>query len=174
MTRATAYRIRNLPHRARGWKAELCRAFGLGMVGELSIKVIHADGTEDDYGVVSRRVVTTAGANFVVDAFQNLAELENFNWHASGTNNTAEATSDTALGTEVASRASGTQSEPASNQYRSVGTITYAAGFTIVEHGLFSANAAGTLWDRSVFGGIAVVATDQIQFTYTLTVNAGG
>ena len=36
------------------------------------------------------------------------------------------------------------------------------------------ARSGGTLMDRSVFTGIAVIATDQIEFTYALTITAGG
>jgi hypothetical protein len=147
---------------------------GIQFASELSIKHIRADGTERDYGVVSRRLVTNAGVAFLVDAFQNLVEIENMNFHGSGTGSVAENVADTTLGTEVASRATGTQSEPASNQYRTVGTIAYSGTFAITEHGIFSASSAGTLWDRSVFSAINVVSGDSIQFTYTLTVNSGG
>ena len=93
----------------------------------------------------------------------------------SGTGVVAEAVGDTALGTEVETRETGTQSEPAAAQYRTVATHTYAATFAITEHGVFSQLAVGgTLWDRSVFAAINVVNTDSIQFTYTLTSNSGG
>ncbi len=147
---------------------------GIYFASELSVKHIRADGTEKDYGVVSRRVVTNAGVAFLVDAFQNLVEIELMNFHASGTGVVAENVTDTALGTEVATRTTGTQSEPASNQYRTVGTISYSGSFAITEHGIFSASSVGTLWDRSVFAAVNVVSGDSIQFTYTLTVNAGG
>jgi hypothetical protein len=109
----------------------------------------------------------------LIDALQNLTEPENFKYHASGTDNTAENQTDTALGTEVEStRATGSQTENGSGTYRSVGTITYTATRTIVEHGLFSALTVGTLLDRTVFAGIGVVNTDQIEFTFDLTIAA--
>jgi hypothetical protein len=55
--------------------------------------------------------------------------------------------------------------------------ITYdGTGGAITEHGLFSQTRAGggTLMDRSKFAAINVVATDSIQFTYELTLTAGG
>jgi hypothetical protein len=168
------FALRNLRHRLRGLKAEVYTALGIGVCSELRAKVMRADGTLEDLGVLSRRVVTDAGVAYLVDAFQGTTEPENFNYHASGTNSTAEAAGDTALGTEVATRQSGTQSEPAVNQYRTVATIPYTATLAITEHGIFSANAAGTLWDRSVFAAINVDNGDSIQFTYTLTVNSGG
>jgi hypothetical protein len=129
----------------------------------------------DDLGVVSRKVVTTAGVNYLAASFTGTGEPENFNFHASGTGNTAEAVGDTALVTEVESaRVAGTQSNPSANIYRTVATIPYTGTRAIVEHGVFSASTTGTLWDRSVFSVINVVNGDSIQFTYNLTITAGG
>lgn len=173
--KAFLFQIKNLRHRARGWREEMMAVAGLGFNCELSATLVKADGSRVKLGVLSRRLVTNAGVAAVVDAFQNLFELELFNFHDSGTGNTAEAVGDTALVTPAGpARVTGTQSEPAANQYRSQATITYTTTQTIVEHGLFSASSGGTLWDRSVFAGIAVNNGDSIQFTYTLTVNAGG
>lgn len=174
MSPRTRFWLRNLHHRARGWKQELLALAKIGPVATLELTVRRADGTVEELGLVSRRVVTNAGVGFIVDAFQNLVELENMNFHASGTGTNAEAAGDTALQTEVESRATGTQSEPASNQYRTVGTVTYTAIRAITEHGLFSASSAGTLFDRSVFSAVNVLSGDSIQFTYTVTFNSGG
>ena len=142
---------------------------------KLFAKHIKANGEVIDIGLISERVVTTVGVNALVDAFQNLFVLNNFRYHGSGTGTTAEAVGDTALVTEVATRATGSQIEGASaNIYRSVGTISYTAALAITEHGIFSAATVGTLWDRSVFSAINVANGDSIQFTYDLTCNAGG
>lgn len=130
-----------------------------------------------DYGLLSARVVTDAGVAFLVDDWDNNAkDITNFNAHGMGTTNTAESASDTALGAEVETRQTGTKSQPAANQIRSVGTITATATRAIVEHGLFDSTtvAGSTLWDRSVFSTINLSSGDSIQFTYTLTVNSGG
>ena len=58
--------------------------------------------------------------------------------------------------------------------YKSVGTITYTTTKAITEHGLFNIVTAGILMDRHTFTAINVVNTDQIEFTYELTVNDGG
>jgi hypothetical protein len=144
------------------------------ITSELRAKVVRADGTVEDYGVVSRRVITTVGVGFIVDAHQNLVELELLNFHGMGTGAVAEAVGDTALGAEVETRATGTQSEPAANQYRTVGTITATAARVVTEHGLFSAATVGVLFDRSVFAAINLAINDSIQFTYTVTYTAGG
>jgi hypothetical protein len=130
----------------------------------------------DDRGLLSERVITTAGVTFLATAFVNTVEPELINFHAAGTGTTAEAIGDTALVTEVESRATGTQSNPSAGVYRSVGTVSFTATRTIAEHGILTASSAGTLWDRSVFSGstIGVVSGDSIQFTYNLTLSSGG
>lgn len=138
----------------------------------------------EDYGIVSRRVVTTVGVGYIVDAFQNLVELENMKYHGLGTGGTAEASGDTALVTELTTeyvgntRATGTTTEGASaNIYRTVGTVTLDSGTpAVTEHGVFSAASAGVLLDRSVFSAINLVGAsgDALQSTYSLTLSAGG
>lgn len=152
----------------------------------LRVQVAHVDGTVTDYGVVSRRVVTTAGVNYIVDAFQNTTELENLKFHGFGTGTNAEASGDTALQTEETTqynpdntRPTGSTTEGASaNIYRTVGTYSPDSGGTraITEHGIFSqaATGGGTLLDRSVFSAVNLVAgSDSLQATYELTLTAG-
>jgi hypothetical protein len=143
-------------------------------VGRLYARVIRSNGDVENLGLISTKVVTDAGVQYLVDALQNLVEPENFKYHASGTGTTAEAASQTALVTEVASRTAGSQAEGASaNIYRTVAIIAYAAPFAITEHGVFSANAAGTMLDRSLFAAINVLSGDSIEFTYDLTLPSG-
>jgi len=133
------------------------------------------NGVWQPLGLLSCKKVTTAFADYIVDSLQDSTTypLDAFKYHASGTDNTAESNTDTALGTEVETRATGTQIEgSSSNIYKSVGTQTYTASRTIYEHGLFSASSGGTLLDRSVIAGQAVENNDQIEWTYQLTVNA--
>lgn len=175
------YRLRNLPALFRSARAiagaGIAEQLGAcSFIGRLSIR--HYDAARDlwiDYGLVSARVVTDAAVAFLVDDWDNNAtDITTMNQHASGTGVAAENVTDVALGTEVATRSAGVKSQPTANQLRTIATITYAAPFAITEHGIFSAAAAGTLWDRSVFAAINVAAADAIEFTYTCTVNAGG
>ncbi len=166
----------------------VAQLFGIAtLYGELRAK--HIDGRTGivtDYGVISRRVITDTGVTFMRDDFNNNGQdITNFNYHGCGTGVGAEAASNTALGTESTTalnpdntRATGTRSVPASNQFRTVGTLTFDADAAVTEHGILSqaATGGGTLWDRSVFGAINVVGAngDSIQFTYTLTLTSGG
>lgn len=151
------------------------------ITSELAVQLIR-DGRRIDYGVVSRRVVTNNGVAFIVDAWQNSVELENMKYHGCGTGTTAEAAADSALVTESttalnpdSTRATGTQSEPATNQLTSTGVVTFDNSAAITEHGLFSAATTGTgvLFDRSVFSAINVVSGDSISFAYTVSFTAG-
>jgi hypothetical protein len=167
------FKLRNLPHRLRGWRQELTAWAGFGGPA-LYLTLFRANGDVVPLGLVSRRVVTDAGVAYLVGCLRNLNEAENLNYHASGTGNTAEAAAQTALVTETGTRVAGTQSAPSANVYRTQATISYTGALAIVEHGVFSASTAGTLLDRSVFAAVNVVNGDSIQFTYDLTLTSGG
>lgn len=183
------YRLRNIPNIVRGlWRIAAARVLKIShFYGTLSIVKIDRFGNALDYGIVSLRVVTTAGVNFIVDAFQNTTEVENFKFHGIGTGTGNEASGDTALGTELTTeyatdntRPTGSQTEGASaNIYRTVATITLDSGTpAITEHGIFTqaATGGGTLLDRSKFSAINLTGAngDGIQATYDFTINAGG
>jgi hypothetical protein len=189
---------RILPHVPEEMRAEVIDLMKSAVVVEssLSAKVFRGYGAflqglidfeevvTEDYGEVSRKVITNAGVGYIVDAFQNLVELENMKFHGLGTGSTAEAAGDTALVTELtteynpnSTRATGSTTENAANIYESVGTNTLDSGTPALrEHGLFSANAAGVLFDRSVFATITLDggAGDALQTTYRATFTSGG
>jgi hypothetical protein len=166
----------------KGWlgyylAGPLANLFGVGTFkAELQAVLVRSDGSTVNYGTLGYRVVTTAFVTFVVDQLQvESTEIGDFKFHDSGVGVTAEASGDTAMETtDGESRATGTQTESAANAYRSVGTISYTTTKAITEHGVFSQATAATLLDRTVFSAINVVNGDSIQFTYTLTLSAGG
>lgn len=150
------------------------------MRGDLTAIHIKADGTRIDLGLLSTRVITDNGVAFLVDDWDNDAQnITTMNFHDSGTGTNAENQTDADLQTPAGptTRATGTKSQPAANQLRSVGTISYTSTLAITEHGLFNQSTRGgssVLWDRSQFAAINVVNGDSIQFTYTCTVAANG
>jgi hypothetical protein len=165
-TRIAIWKLRNVPNRLRGLPLMLLNKAMNNVAPEarLYLTVVRADGREDNYGMVSNRVVTTAGVNAISQAFQGTFTLSNFKYHGSGTGTTAEAVGDTALVTEVESRATGSQGQGGSaNVYRTQGTISYTATRAVTEHGVFSATTTGTLLDRSVFAAINVNNGDSIN-----------
>lgn len=141
----------------------------------LSARIDRGSGFED-LGVISRRKVTVAFVNYLVDSLQDSTTypMNAFKYHDSGTGTAAESNANTVLGTPCGeARDIGTQVEGASaNIFKTVATHTYAGSFAITEHGLFSAAATGTLADRSVFAAINVVPGNKIEFSYEMTINA--
>lgn len=186
--RVNAWRLSNMKRLGRqAAKLLAARRFGVACVsGQLWLRVLRGDGSVEQLGLASLRLVTTAGVNSIVDAFGNTFELENYDFHGFGVGTTAEAVGDTALVTEETTqyapdntRPTGTPSEPSANVYRSVATYSPDSGGTraITEHGLFSqaATGGGTLLDRSVFSAVNLVAgSDSLQATYDFTVTSGG
>lgn len=159
--------------------AGLGRMLGFGVfTSQLSLTHINGKtGLRTNYGVVSRRLVTTAFVNFVVDQMQTeTSEFGDFKFHDSGVGTTAAAIGDTDMETtDGEARVTGTQTEGASaNIYQTVGTITYTTTKAITEHGVFSIVTGGTMIDRHVFAAVNVDNTDQIEFTYEITFAAGG
>ncbi len=140
-----AWRLSNLPYLFRGFE-RVNRESRDNCARPAGVLYAQVKTPKDsiDLGLVSVNVVTTAGVNYVIDSLQALATINNLKWHASGTNNTAENASQTALSAETGSRVSGTQTEGASaNIYKTVATITYGSSLSIVEHGLFSGSTPG-------------------------------
>ena len=165
----------------RGWIASfvvgpIANSLGVATIlGELRAIKHSFDGSYVDYGVIGRRVVTTAYCEFIVDQHQTESSIiGDFKFHDSGVGVTAENSSDTAMETtDAEARASGTQTEESSVIYRSVGTISYTSTKAITEHGLFNNLTTVTLMDRTKFSAINVVSGDSIQFTYGITYTAG-
>lgn len=150
---------------------------GMGIIemeSELSAVVIR-DGVRDDLGVICRKKVTDAFVEFIVAQLQvETSAFGDFKFHDSGIGTTAENKTDTAMETAWGGgRTTGDQNEGASaNIYKSVATTTYNATKAITEHGLFNIDTGGVLMDRHTFEAINVVDTNQIEWTYNLTINS--
>jgi hypothetical protein len=179
-----AYRFRNMPNVLRGLGTiAIARKVGAPtFFGVVSHTITRASGEVVDLGVVSCRVVTTTGCGFIVDAFQNLVELENMKYHGFGTGSNAESSANTPLHTELTTeyatnntRPTGTTTEASATVYRTVATLSPDASVSITEHGIFdqASNAGGVLLDKSLFTAIALVSGDSLATTYDLTFTAG-
>ncbi len=137
----------------------------------------------EEYGVVGHKVIVDNGVGFLVDAWQNLVELEIMKYHGLGTGTTAEGSTQTALVTELTTeytgdvRATGSLTEGATgNIFRTLGTNTLdgTPGAALREHGLFSASTAGVLWDRTLYSAITLSSGDSLASTYDMTATSGG
>jgi hypothetical protein len=158
------------------------------MESALGIKVLRVNHQDrrlqavEDWGIVSEKVVSRAGVNYLVDAFQGTVSSTALKYHGMGTSSAAESTANTALTAESTAitgnvRATGSLTEGSTtNIFQTVGTLTCDTAVTIKEHGLFSTSGfgAGTLWDRSIFADVGLSSGDSIQFTYNLTIADAG
>jgi hypothetical protein len=185
-----AWKTRNLPNIWRGAR-RLIAARTLGvphMFGALWLEKLDGrTGEVTDYGLASLRVVTDVGCQKIVAAMNtsDAATAVAFKFHGLGTGTTAEATTDTALVTELtteyavdSTRATGTQTTGATTKvYRTVATNTLDSGTpAVTEHGVFSAASAGSLLDRSKFAAINLIGAngDGLNSTYDFVLTSGG
>ena len=154
-------------------------------IGHLWLGVFRRDGSFEDLGLASCRVVTDTGVGFIVDAFQNLVELENMRYHGLGTSSTAEAASQTALITELTTQYSTSNTRPTgtlgeksgdAKTYETTATITVSASVSATEHGVLSqaATGGGVLLDRSVFSVVSLASSESIAATYQITFPSAG
>lgn len=183
------WRARNIKNLWRGARRVIvARAMGIPhFYGSLHGVLITPDD-EIELGLMSLRVVTTAGVDKLVAAMNatDATTIQNFKFHGFGTGTTGDLAADTALQTELTTqyatdntRITGSQGVGASNNiYRTTATLAPDSGsnpLNISEHGVFSAATAGTLLDRSVFTAVPLVpGSDSLAVTYDLTFNAGG
>jgi len=171
------WKVSNFPKLLRGWRIIVATVFNIPtFYGRLYVTLRKANGQIVEYGLVSVRVVTTAFVEFMVDQLQAETSVwGDFKYHDSGVGVTGAAVGNTDIETtDGESRVAGTQVENAANIYESVGTIAYSTTKAITEHGLFNASSAGTLLDRHTFSAINVENGDSIEYTYRLSVVAGG
>lgn len=119
-------------------------------------------------------VVTTVGKEFLASFLSSAAAgaaTMTAKYAAIGSDSTAEAAANTALGTELA-RTTGTVSYVSGAIYKV--TATFAAGTgtgTVYEYGLFSSSTGGTLVSRDTEALITKGASDSLTVVYQLTLS---
>lgn len=119
-------------------------------------------------------VVTTVGKEFMASFLNSaVAAAATFTgrYVCIGTNSTAEAVGDTALGTEV-SRHTGTASYISNQIFQIKATFATGSGTgAIVEYGLISSNTAGTLIARDTESVINKGSNDTLTVVCQLTLS---
>jgi basic membrane lipoprotein Med (substrate-binding protein (PBP1-ABC) superfamily) len=141
--------------------------------GRYFVTLYGPDGAVKDYRE-GDNVVTTVGKEFMASFLSSAAAgaaTFTAKYAAIGTNDTAEAAADTALGTEAA-RHTGTVSYVSGAIYKV--TATFAAGTgtgAITEYGLFSTSTGGTLVSRDTESVINKGASDTLTVVYNLTLS---
>lgn len=146
---------------------------GVTMKGEWFITLYGPDGKVKDYRQ-GHNVVTTVGKEFLASLLYSCALAAATNtckYIAIGTDSTAEAVGNTALGTE-ASRHTGTVSYISGQIYQVTATFATGSGTgAIVEYGLLSSNTAGTLIARDTESAINKGANDTLTVVAQLTIS---
>jgi len=124
--------------------------------------------------VSGHNVITEGGKSFIAAFFNSAstaASTFTMRYIGIGTDATAEAASNTALGTEVA-RISGTVSEEANAIFRVVATFPSGTGTgAITEYGLFSSSTNGTMLSRDTEAVINKGANDTLVVTTDVTIS---
>lgn len=119
-------------------------------------------------------VVTTVGKEFLANFLKSAAAAASTftcRYLAVGSDATAEAVGNTALGVELA-RVSGSASYTSGGIYEVIATFPSGTGTgAIVEYGLFSSATAGTMFSRDTEAVINKGANDSLTVTYQLTIS---
>lgn len=143
------------------------------MKGEWFITLYGPDGQVKDQRQ-GFNVVTSVGKEFLASFLYSAvaaAATNTARYIAIGTDSTAEAVTDIALGTESA-RHTGTVSYVSNQIYQITATFATGSGTgAIVEYGLFSSNTGGTLIARDTESAINKGANDTLTVTAQLTIS---
>ena len=141
----------------------------LKVTGGLKVEVKDKDGNVKDSREL-KNLVVTAGLGYIASRMKE-ATADVMTHMAIGTDNTAAAAGNTALGTEAARQAL-TSTTVSSN------TVEYVASFAagtgtgaITEAGVLNNSSGGTLLCRTVFSVVNKGASDSMTITWTITIS---
>jgi hypothetical protein len=138
--------------------------------GQLKIQVTGPNGIVKYEETVKNLVVTT-GKEFIAARMSAAGTPTAMSHMAVGTDNTAAAAGDTALGTEVG-RVSLSTTTVTDNEVEYVATFGAGTGTgALVEAGILNDVTAGTLLCRTVFSVVNKGADDTLTITWTITIN---
>ena len=141
----------------------------LKVTGGLKVEVKDKDGNVKDSREL-KNLVVTAGLGYIASRMKE-ATATAMSHMAIGTDNTAAAAGNTALGNEAARQAL-TSTTVSSN------TVEYVASFAagtgtgaITEAGVLNAASGGTMLCRTVFSVVNKGASDSMTITWTITIS---
>jgi len=142
---------------------------GFKLTGTWKFEVFDENGKRKSRKTV-RNLIVNSGLAWVAQYINAAVPPANMSHIGVGTGTTAAAAANTALQTEVLSRGSVTKSvvttTVTNDTMRFVVTIQNAStSKTITEAGLFNASTSGTMFNRAVFTGVGLAATDNMQIT---------
>lgn len=113
-------------------------------------------------------IFTSVGEGLVADYVDGTASAPT-NWYIGwGTGAGTAAKGDSTLFTEVGTRQTATESQPAADTNQFVATLTSSGANTITNAGVFDASTSGNMLLKSNFTGIPLADTEQIEFTFQI------
>lgn len=146
--------------------------YGVRLKGRWKAELTGPDGALKKV-VEGSNVVCTNGKEFLASFLYSAAAAAStftMRYVAIGTDSTAEAAANTALGTEL-SRHTGTVSYVSGQIYQVKATFAAGSGTgAIVEYGLFSSSTGGTMLNRDTESVINKGSSDTLTVTCQLTI----
>lgn len=140
--------------------------------GHINFKLFDANGNLKDERDI-KNVVVTVGKAYMATWLAAATQSDYFmEFVGLGTGTNAASAGDTALQTEIGTRATATISAPGGAVWQSLST--FGAGVNtgaITEAGIFSASTSGTMLARQVFSVINKGAGDSLQVTWQITIS---
>jgi len=134
--------------------------------GEVLLEILRANGHVERYRILN--MVVAGGEAYAASRAVGVA-TDVISHMAPGTDNTAAAGTDTALGAEIADSRVAVTASSDGNTAKYIAVFAPGVGTGAwTELGLFNAAAAGTMTNRSVFGTKTKDAGDQITVTWTV------
>ena len=141
----------------------------LSAKGRLTIELFDKEGTLLETQEV-KNVVVNNGLNYIASRMKD-ASATAMSLMAIGSDNTAAAAGNTALGTELG-RVALTSTTVTSNSVAYVGDFPAGTGTgAVVEAAILNASSGGTLLCRTVFSVVNKAAADTLKITWTVTVS---
>ena len=140
----------------------------INVKGNLEVILLDENGLQKDYRQV-KNLVVAVGKDVIASRLvgNSLAIMSHM---AVGSSNTAAATSQTTLGSELGRVV-------LDSTARAANTVTYVATFpagtgtgSITEAGILNASSSGNLLCRTVFGVVTKTASDTVIITWNVTV----
>ena len=141
----------------------------LSAKGRLTVELFDKEGTLLETQEVKNVVVNNC-LNYIESLMKD-ATATAMSHMAIGSDNTAAAAGNTALGTELG-RVALTSTTVTSNSVAYVGDFPAGTGTgAVVEAGILNASSGGTLLCRTVFSVVNKAAADTLKITWTVTVS---
>ena len=141
----------------------------LSAKGDVQLDLFDADGNLKETQEI-KNVVVTVGLGYIASRMKD-ASATAMSHMAIGSNNTAAAAGNTALGTELG-RVALTSTTVSTNTVQYIGDFPAGTGTgAVVEAGVLNASSSGTLLCRTVFSVVNKGASDTLKVTWTITVS---